>query len=236
MGRGGRYARSGIGGAVNGVFITMEGVEGSGKSTQILRLSERLRRLGVPLVASKEPGGTTLGLELRRLLLTRHSSGDQWCPDAELLLFYADRAQHLAQLIRPSLAAGKVVLLDRFEDSTRAYQGALGVPESTLDRLSDLIVGRNRPHLTILLDMDPEASLVRVDTRNLDLGESFKETRYDEAALAFHRLVRSRFLAIHQREPNRLRVVPARISPDEVERRIWLHVAPLLRNAGMRVE
>ncbi len=221
---------------MNGVFITMEGVEGSGKSTQILRLSERLRRLGVPLVASKEPGGTPLGLELRRLLLTRHACGDQWCPDAELLLFYADRAQHLAQVVRPALAAGKVVLLDRFEDSTRAYQGALGVPESTLDRLNDLVVGRTRPHLTVLLDMDPEASLVRVDTRNLDLGPAFEETRYDEAALAFHRLVRSRFLAIRQREPNRVKVVPARISPDEVERRVWQVVAPLLRNTGMRVE
>jgi dTMP kinase len=224
------------GGAVEGVFITIEGVEGSGKSTQILRLSERLRRLGVPLLVSREPGGTTLGQELRRLLLTHHSSGEQWCPDAELLLFYADRAQHLAQVIRPALEAGKVVLVDRFEDSTRAYQGALGVPERSLDRMSDLVVGRTKPNLTILLDMDPEASLVRVDTRNLDLGEGFKETRYDEAALAFHRLVRSRFLAIHQREPNRLRVVPARLRPKEVERQVWEIVTPLLRKAGQRVE
>ena len=224
------------GGAVEGVFITIEGVEGSGKSTQILRLSERLRRLGVPLLVSREPGGTTLGQELRRLLLTHHSSGEQWCPDAELLLFYADRAQHLAQVIRPALEAGKVVLVDRFEDSTRAYQGALGVPERSLDRMSDLVVGRTKPNLTILLDMDPEASLVRVDTRNLDLGEGFHETRYDEAALAFHRLVRSRFLAIHQREPNRLRVVPARLRPEEVERQVWEIVTPLLRKAGQRVE
>ena len=224
------------GGAVEGVFITIEGVEGSGKSTQILRLSERLRRLGVPLLVSREPGGTTLGQELRRLLLTHHSSGEQWCPDAELLLFYADRAQHLAQVIRPALEEGKVVLVDRFEDSTRAYQGALGVPERSLDRISELVVGRTRPNLTILLDMDPEASLVRVDTRNLDLGEGFKETRYDEAALAFHRLVRSRFLAIHQREPNRLRVVPARLRPEEVERQVWEIVTPLLRKAGQRVE
>jgi dTMP kinase len=221
---------------VGGVFITVEGVEGSGKSTQILRLSERLRRLGVPLVVSKEPGGTALGLEIRKLLLTHHVSGEEWCPDAELLLFNADRAQHLAQVVRPGLENGRVVLLDRFEDSTRAYQGALGVPEATLDRLSELVVGRTRPHLTILLDMDPEVSLVRVDTRNLDLGDSFRETRFDERALAFHRLVRSRFLAIHQKEPNRVKVVPARTAPDDVERRIWQNVAPLLRNAGFRVE
>ncbi len=221
---------------MSGVLITLEGVEGSGKSTQILRLSERLRHLGVPLVVSKEPGGTALGMEVRKLLLTHHPTGEEWCPDAELLLFYADRAQHLAQVVRPGLAAGSVVLLDRFEDSTRAYQGALGVPEATLERLSELVVGRTRPHLTLLLDMDPEASLVRVDTRNLDLGEGFKETRFDERALAFHRLVRSRFLAIHQREPQRVKVVPARAPADEVERRIWQSVAPLLRNAGFRVE
>lgn len=221
---------------MGGVLITLEGVEGSGKSTQILRLSERLRHLGVPLVVSKEPGGTPLGLEVRKLLLTHHPTGEEWCPDAELLLFYADRAQHLAQVVRPGLEAGSVVLLDRFEDSTRAYQGALGVPEAVLERLSELVVGRTRPHLTILLDMDPEASLVRVDTRNLDLGEGFQETRFDERALAFHRLVRSRFLAIHQREPNRVKVVPARAAPEEVERRIWQNAAPLLRNAGFRVE
>ena len=221
---------------MNGVFITMEGVEGSGKSTQILRLSERLRHLGVPLVVSKEPGGTALGMEVRKLLLTHHVSGEEWCPDAELLLFYADRAQHLAQVVRPGLDSGHVVLLDRFEDSTRAYQGALGVSESTLDRLSDLVVARTRPHLTVLLDMDPELSLVRVDTRNLDLGDSFQETRFDERELAFHRLVRSRFLAIHQKEPNRVKVVPARTTVDEVERRIWQNVAPLLRNAGFKVE
>jgi dTMP kinase len=153
-----------------------------------------------------------------------------------LLLFYADRAQHLAQVVRPGLEAGRIVLLDRFEDSTRAYQGALGVSESTLDRLSELVVGRTRPHLTLLLDMDPEASLVRVDTRNLDLGDSFQETRFDERELVFHRLVRSRFLALHQKEPNRVKVVPARAAPDEVERRIWQNVAPLLRNAGFKVE
>ena len=95
---------------MQGVFITMEGVEGSGKSTQLLRLSERLRHLDLPVVVSKEPGGTALGRELRRLLLERHARGETWCPEAELLLFYADRAQHLETVIRPSLAAGKIVL------------------------------------------------------------------------------------------------------------------------------
>lgn len=220
---------------MQGVFITIEGVEGAGKSTQMLHLSEHLRRLGLPLVVSKEPGGTALGRELRRLLLERHVSGETWCADSELLLFYADRAQHVDRVIRPALAAGKVVLVDRFEDSTRAYQGASGVPESALDRLSDLVLHGLRPHLTVMLDMDPEASLQRVEVRNLSLGAEFAETRFDEAELEFHRRVRNRFLAIAQSHPNRVALIPARDPVERVEAAIWARVAPLLRNAGFGV-
>ena len=221
---------------MTGVLITAEGVEGSGKSTQLLRLSEHLRRLGLPLVVSKEPGGTALGREIRTLLLTPHPSGEAWCAEAELLLFYADRAQHLAQVIRPAIEAGKIVLIDRFEDSTRAYQGASGVSEHVLDRLHELVVGRLKPHLTLLLDMDPEVSLQRVEVRNLSLGDEFKETRFDLAHLEFHRRVRARFLAIAQGDPVRVAVVPAREAPEAVEEAIWHRVAPLLRNAGFAVE
>lgn len=221
---------------MRGVFITIEGVEGSGKSTQLLRLSEHLRRLGLPLVVSKEPGGTALGRELRRLLLERHASGEAWCPDAELLLFYADRAQHLDAVIRPALAEGAVVLVDRFEDSTRAYQGASGVPEAALDRLSELVLKGLRPNLTVLLDLDPEASLQRVEVRNLALGAEFAETRFDQAALAFHRKVRNRFLALAQAQPGRVALVPARDPADQVEAAIWARVAPLLRSARFQVD
>lgn len=217
---------------MQGVFITIEGVEGSGKSTQLLRLSERLRHLGLPVVVSKEPGGTVLGRELRRLLLEQHTSGETWCPEAELLLFYADRAQHLETVIRPSLAAGKIVLVDRFEDSTRAYQGANGVPEASLDRLSELVLRGLKPRLTLLLDMDPEASLQRVEVRNLALGGDYAETRFDEAELDFHRRVRNRFLVIAQNHPNRVALIPARNPVDQVEASIWSRVAPLLRSAG----
>lgn len=220
---------------MKGVLITMEGVEGAGKSTQMLLLSERLRALGVPLMVTKEPGGTSLGRELRRLLLSPHESGEAWCAEAELLLFYADRAQHLAQVIRPALEAGHVVLVDRFEDSTRAYQGAQGVPETTLDRLRDLVLGRLRPHLTLLLDMDPADSLQRVEVRNLALGEAFQETRFDQAHLEFHARVRARFLAIAQGEPGRVALIPARQAPDEVAEAVWARVTPLLRNAGHQV-
>jgi dTMP kinase len=221
---------------VQGVFITIEGVEGSGKSTQLLRLSERLRHLGLPMLVSKEPGGTTLGRELRRLLLEPHPSRETWCPDAELLLFYADRAQHLERVIRPALAEGKILLVDRFEDSTRAYQGASGVAEASLDRLSDLVLRGLRPHLTVMLDMDPEVSLQRVEVRNLSLGAEFSETRFDEAELDFHRRVRNRFLAIAQNHSNRVVLIPARDPVDLVEVAIWTRVAPLLRSAGFGVD
>ena len=218
-----------------GVLITMEGVEGSGKSTQLLRLSERLRHLGLPLLVTKEPGGTALGRELRRLLLTPHPSGEAWAPEAELLLFYADRAQHLKELVRPALAAGQVVLIDRFEDSTRAYQGASGVPEEALNRLSELVLQRLRPHLTLLLDMDPDVALQRVEVRNLAM-EGFDETRFDQAHLEFHRRVRQRFLQIALNDPQRVAVIPARDPVEQVEAAIWKRVAPLLRSAGFEVD
>ncbi len=221
---------------MTGVLITAEGVEGSGKSTQLLRLSEHLRRLGLPIVVSKEPGGTALGRDLRTLLLTRHPSGEAWCAEAELLLFYADRAQHLAQVIRPALEAGKIVLIDRFEDSTRAYQGAAGVSEHMLDRLHELVLGRLKPHLTLLLDMDPALSLQRVEVRNLSMGDEFKETLFDEKQLEFHTRVRARFLAIALAEPLRVALIPARDAPALVEETIWRRVAPLLRSVGFTVE
>lgn len=229
------YAQDVIGGALAGVFITIEGVEGSGKSTQIQRLQERLRQRTLPAVFSKEPGGTALGRELRSLLLAPHGSGEAWCPDAELLLFYADRAQHLATLIRPSLAEGKIVVVDRFEDSTRAYQGASGVAEESLKRLREMVLGGFRPDLTLVLDMEPEASLRRVAARNAALGETFLETRFDGETLAFHRRVRARFLEIVRAEPERVHLVDADKAPDRVESAIWDEIAPLLQRTGFGV-
>ena len=217
-----------------GLFITMEGIEGSGKSTQIRRLAARFARLGIDAVVSKEPGGTPLCLEIRQLLLEAHASGETWCPKAELLLFYADRAQHLAAFLNPALEAGRLVLLDRFEDSTRAYQGAQGISDAILDRLGEVVLGRVKPNLTFLLDMDPETSLARVALRNgADAG--FRETRFDGEHLDFHRRVRSRFLAIAQKEPQRIVLVPAQDGPDAVEEAIWIRLAPLLRTAGLPV-
>jgi len=222
------------GGRVGGLFITMEGVEGSGKSTQLRLLARRLEALGLPLLVSKEPGGTALGQELRTLLLAPHASGERWCPEAELLLFYADRVQHVATRIRPALEAGQVVLVDRFEDSSRAYQGACGVPEERLEALSHLALGGFRPDITLILDLDPEEGLRRVTARNGALGGAFRETRFDEAALAFHVDVRQRFQAIAAREPERAVLVPARGTEDTVAEALWAQVAPRLVAAGFR--
>ena len=218
---------------MTGLLITMEGVEGSGKSTQIQRLAARLRRAEVPVELSKEPGGTVLGREIRTLLLEPHASGATWAPKAELLLFYADRAQHLAEFIGPMLERDRVVLLDRFDDSTRAYQGAQGISEAIMDRLGELVLGRLKPQLTLLLDVDPELSLRRVAERN---GTTFEETRFDTETLEFHKRVRSRFLALAQKEPQRIAVIPAHDTAAAVEEAIWARVAPLMRIAGRRVE
>jgi dTMP kinase len=217
------------------LLITMEGVEGSGKSTQIERLAARLRRAGVPVAVSKEPGGTVLGRAIRALLLEPHPSGETWAPKAELMLFYADRAQHVATFVGPMLEQGKVVLLDRFDDSTRAYQGAQGISDAVLDRMAEVVLGRLRPTLTLILDLDPAESLVRVQARN-NADEGFRETRFDDEQLEFHRRVRSRFLIIAQKEPQRVVVVSARESADKVEEAVWTKVAPLMRTAGYRVE
>ncbi|HWQ08354.1 MAG TPA: dTMP kinase [Holophaga sp.] len=217
------------------MLITLEGVEGSGKSTQVRRLADRLAGAGLPPVVSKEPGGTALGRELRTLLLAPHASGEAWCPKAELLLFYADRAQHLAALVRPALEAGRVVLVDRFEDSSWAYQGALGVADEDLARLRAVVLGDFKPSLTLVLDLDPEASLERVGTRNAGLGTAFRETRYDQEALGFHKQVRRRFKEIAAREPERVVLVDAGGPADEVEKAIWARVEAFLSARGFKV-
>ena len=221
---------------MEGVLITMEGVEGCGKSTQVRRLAGRLAGAGLEPVVSKEPGGTPLGRDLRALLLSPHASGEAWCPKAELLLFYADRAQHLATVVWPSLAAGKVVLVDRFEDSSWAYQGAQGVADADLARLRAVVLGDFRPSLTLVLDLDPEESLHRVEARNAGLGAAFTETRFDQETLGFHRKVRQRFLELASRAPERIVLVPAHGEPEAVEARIWERVSTFLSGRGFRVD
>ena len=205
------------------MFITFEGGEGSGKSTQIRRLATRLQEQGCELLVTREPGGTPEAEAIRSLLV----SGDvaRWTPRSEALLNYAAREQHLEQVIRPALAAGKVVLCDRFMDSTRAYQGyAGGVDLAFIDALERAIVASTRPSLTLVFDLDPAIGLARARSR----GDAVAEDRYERKGLAFHQKLREGFLDILRREPKRCRLVDAAQDVDAVTEDVWSIVEGVL--------
>lgn len=206
-----------------GFFITFEGGEGTGKSTQIKRLAERLPARAGMLVTTREPGGTPEAEAVRNLLV----AGDvaRWTAKSEALLNYAAREQHLEQVIRPALASGKTVLCDRFMDSTRAYQGyAGGCSQSFIDALEHAIVATTRPNLTLIFDLDPEVGLERAHTR----GDSVSEDRYERKGLAFHRKLRDGFLDILRHDPKRCRMVDASGTIEEVAESVWSIVGPVL--------
>jgi dTMP kinase len=198
------------------LFITLEGGEGSGKSTQIKRLAARLEAQGRDLLVTREPGGTPEAEAVRALLV----SGDiaRWTAKSEALLNYAAREQHLEQVIRPALAAGRTVLCDRFMDSTRAYQGyAGGCEPEFIDGLERAIVGSTRPNLTLVFDLDPAIGLARAKAR----GDAVAEDRYERKGLAFHQRLREGFLDILRREPRRCRLVDASQDVDAVAEDVW---------------
>lgn len=210
---------------MSGTFVTFEGIEGSGKSTQARRLAERLRRSGHEVVLTREPGGTALGRRLRELLL---AEGSPVLPEAELLLYAADRAQHVAETIAPALAREAVVLCDRFLDATLAYQGAargLGTEAVlALHRRPPLDL---RPHRTVLLDLPPEHGLARARGRDAGRHEGLDEGRFEAEPLAFHRRVREGYLAIAAAEPDRVRVIAAEGEEDAVEAAVSRALADL---------
>jgi dTMP kinase len=220
---------------LTGLVITIEGIEGSGKSTQVQRLATQLELCDIPVITTKEPGGTNLCKKLRSLLLESNQSSERWTPKAEMMLFYADRAQHIAELVMPMLQSGNVIIIDRFNDSTVAYQGASGIEDKVIDQLSNIVLGQLTPTVTLLLDIDPIESLIRVKARNQSKN-NFREVRFDEEELAFHCLVRSRFLDIAKKDPNRVIVIPAGESPDIVESLIWAQVRTVIQQAGYRVK
>jgi dTMP kinase len=180
-----------------GLFVTFEGIEGSGKTTQLRLLAGRLRRLGIPILVTRQPGGTPAGARLRRLLLHAGSID----PRAELLLMFADRRQHLTESIEPALAAGTLVLCDRYTDASRAYQGAgrrLG--EDLVDLLHSRFCERE-PDRTYLFDCPPETGLARV------AASREGKDRIEREVLAFHRRVRAAYLDRARREPGRILVL-----------------------------
>ncbi|HEX4441478.1 MAG TPA: dTMP kinase, partial [Thermoanaerobaculia bacterium] len=184
-------------------FITFEGVEGSGKSTQLELLAERLSGRGLSVRKTREPGGTALGARLRALLLD--PAQRDLDPFAEFLLFEADRRQHLREVVRPGLASGAWVLCDRFSDSTEAYQSAgRGIDPKIVSDLDERVRGGVAPDMTLLFDVDPAEGLAR--TRRRDA----REGRFESETLAFHERVSLAFHAIARREPERVAIVDAR--------------------------
>jgi dTMP kinase len=208
-----------------GRFVTFEGLDGSGKSTQMRLLAERLRAEGREVLETAEPGGTRIGRQIRRVLLD--SANHELCPTAELLLMFACRAQNVDEWILPALSAGKIVLSDRFTDSTLAYQGAgrgLG-SEVVLD--VDRIACRGLvPDLTLCIDIDPETSLARAHARNR--RQQGPETRLDEQEIDFYRRVREAYRQIASDEAQRFRLVDGARSRDEIAASVWNEVAEAL--------
>lgn len=207
-----------------GRFITLEGGEGAGKSTQVRRLVAALAERGVSAVATREPGGSPRAEDIRAVLLA--GSAERLAPLAETLLFAAARADHIAKTIRPALARSQWVICDRFADSTRAYQGALGgVDAETVAALERIAVGDTRPDLTLILDLPAETGLARA-ARRRGAGEV---DRFEQESLAFHQTLRQAFLDIAAAEPRRCVVIDASGDEDQVAAGIMAAVAPLLR-------
>ena len=200
-----------------GRFITFEGPEGAGKSNQIRLLRDYLETKGCVCVLTREPGGTPLAERLRAVV-KNHAGPEKLHPTTELLLIEAARSQHVREVIRPALAAGKVVLCDRFFDSTTAYQGgARGMESQVIDTLNEFAAAECIPDLTILLDLPPEVGFARAQAREETRGE---HDRFEEEKLDFHRRVRAGFLKIAEAEPERVRVVNADAPAECIHRQV----------------
>jgi dTMP kinase len=196
-------------------FITFEGIEGCGKTTQLRRLALRLEASGHAVINTREPGGCPIADQIRGILLNADNSAME--PMTELLLYAAARAQHVAEVVGPALAVGKVVLCDRFTDATVAYQGfARGLDFDVIDRLNRLATGNIRPDVTLLLDCPVEVGLGRAHARiSTTAGE--KEERFERESLQFHERVRAGYLELARREPQRFIVIDGSLGADATE-------------------
>lgn len=210
-------------------FITFEGIDGSGKSTQLRMLASELAARGHEVVTTREPGGTPLGVRLRHALLDVEAEVD---PLAELLLYAADRAQHVRTLIRPQLAAGRIVLSDRYADATVAYQGAgRGFPVNLINEVVQLATGGLMPDLTLVFDLDIEEGSVR-QTRRTAHGAN-KSDRLDMETAVFHARVREAYQEIARREPGRVRIIDASGTIAETHLRVMQVVEKFLAKRGI---
>lgn len=200
------------------MFLTLEGIEGAGKSTLLTLLMARLEAEGISVLRTREPGGCTLGTHLRPLLLGADQKLDA---RAELMLFLADRAQHVAEIIRPALQKGWVIC-DRYADSTIAYQGyGRGMDVDTLHRMNDFATGSLWPDMTILLDLPPQHGLERARRRNQTEGITLTEGRFEAEELAFHERIRHGFLERARLYPQRFWVLDATLPPDALAALAW---------------
>jgi dTMP kinase len=200
-----------------GRFITLEGGEGTGKSTQARRLGQRLRDKGVEVVLTREPGGSPGAEQIRKLVV--EGEGGRWTPITETLLVYAARADHVARTIGPALARGEWVISDRFNDSSYAYQGAgRGVPRETIRRIDAVVLDDFRPDLTLILDLPVDVGLARAGSRG------GAETRFESLGADFHDRMRAAFLDIARKQPDRCRLIDATGDEEAVAAAIWAAV------------
>jgi dTMP kinase len=209
------------------MFITLEGGEGAGKTTQISHLAGVFAKRGLKCVLTREPGGTELGKKIRSLLL--HPENAVMAPETELMLYMADRAEHVSTVILPALANGQVVLCDRFFDATLVYQGAArGLAVEWTAQLHELVFHGLRPDLTLLLDLTPEQGLLRARCQIEKGGRLPQESRFENEHLDFHRRVREGYLALARREPERFRWIDASQDEDRVRADIRMAVESFL--------
>lgn len=214
--------------ADRGRFVTFEGGEGGGKTTQLLRLAKRLGNAGIRVTTTREPGGTPAAEAIRKFLLS--GAARPLGPEAEALLFAAARADHLDKLIRPALTQGSWVLCDRFTDSTRAYQGAAGVDADLIEALERIAVWPTTPDLTLILDLPVEIGLVRAAARAA--ASDILPDRFERDAVAEHQRRRRIFLEIAAAEPERCVVIDASRPEAEVAEIVWRNVGERLPVAG----
>jgi len=209
------------------MFITLEGIEGSGKTTQIRLLAEFLEQRGIECVVTRQPGGTLIGEHIRSILLDPASTA--LAPLTELLLYMADRCQHIDELIQPCLDAGKTVVCDRYFDATLVYQGfARGLDTVLIQKLHQILFNNLKPDITLLLDLDPVIGLKRA-WQQLNTGQrSGHESRFEAETLAFHEKVRAGYLELARLEPGRFRIIDAAQSQNQVSSAIRQIVAPFI--------
>ena len=214
------------------MFITLEGMEGVGKTTLAKKLKTVFDANGIDSILTREPGDTPIGFQIRSVLLNSESHLDK---STELMLFLADRAQHVSEVILPALSSGKSVISDRYADSTIVYQGyGRGFDTDFLYKLNDFVCRGLWPDITFILDVPPEVGLMRARNRNAECGMELSEGRFEAEKLSFHRNIREGFLSFAKEHADRCRVIDASDSLDNVYMQIYQQVNPLLSSKGKK--